>query len=127
MSTRGQVFVAMPNDGSCENIWNQEVLPALGAVKLDAVRLTPVANSEDVIPKIKESIDQCGVLIALTYDRNPHVYFEIGYALAQNKPCIVVTGNPEIQEFFGRSAKMVLTEMQRDGITKELERLLASL
>lgn len=104
MSYSKRIFVAMPNDGSCETFWNgiQFTLPT------ELVRLRTIIPSAEAISKIAEEIDRCDTLIGIVFDRNPNVYFEIGYALARAKDCIVVTSDPAVAEFFAAATTVIL-------------------
>lgn len=102
-----RLFVAMPNDGSCERYWTDAVLPAARDVQAAAVRLKTLPSQGDVLARISAEIDMCDVFLALALSRNANVYLEIGYAIAKLKPCLIVSDDERVGSFFRRSATVV--------------------
>ena len=121
MKTSERVFLAMPNDGSCDVILNAYVKPTVLQNCADLVRLGRIIDEHDAISRIMEKIDYCDTLIALVFGRNPHVYFEIGYAVAKRKRCIVVTTDSTIDNFFAAATAVILVESHSDDFSGRLK------
>lgn len=107
MTPRTRLFVAMPNDGSCEGYWSDAVLPAARDIQASAVRLKTLPSRHGVLARISAEVDACDVFLALALSRNANVYLEIGYAIAKQKPCIIVSDDEGVRTFFQSFATIV--------------------
>lgn len=104
MTRASRIFVAMPNDGGSEVIWDRALRPAIEALSIDPVRVRTSAPSGGILPAICNEIDRTDALIALVLERNAHVYLEVGYALARKMRCLIITDQPQIAGFFAGPA-----------------------
>ena len=110
MNKNAEIFFAMPNDGSCESLWRNLLEPAAVKLGVSAVRIRLHPTRCDVLSKMKGRIDSCDVFVGVVLARNANVFLEIGYALAKEKPCLVLAAPDATGEFFDSSAKVVLVE-----------------
>jgi hypothetical protein len=84
------IFVARAFTEQGKNIESETIFPIANELGL---RLVTCANarSANVVETIKTAINSCIGLIAVPLERNPNVFFEIGYAIAMGKPCVLIS------------------------------------
>jgi nucleoside 2-deoxyribosyltransferase len=84
-------FVLMPFGAEFSDIYKlgiQDVCKALGVV---AERVDEQTFSETILERIYRQIEAADFIIADMSGRNPNVFYEVGYAHAKGKLCILLT------------------------------------
>lgn len=84
-------FVLMPFAQEFKDIYKfgiKETADQLGVV---AERVDEQHFSETMLERIYRQIEQCDFIIAEMSGQNPNVFYEVGYAHAKGKLCILVT------------------------------------
>ncbi len=101
MKNELDIFVSMPygSDAHSEGYWKRFFEQGIDPVsaKSDQLGYKPVFHRADLEPSaldLKESVqrllDKCDVCLAVITGANPNVFWEVGYAVAKEKPVIYV-------------------------------------
>ena len=81
-----QVF----DEGKYDKRYNEVYLKSIEAVDLTPIRADKVLGTKPIIETIEESISSADVVLADISESNENVFLELGYALAKNKPCVII-------------------------------------
>lgn len=87
------VFVLMPFDGSFEDVYRLGIVETCKSAGLTAERVDEQRFTETILERIYRQIHAADFVIADVTGRNPNVFYEVGYAHAIDKPCILITQN----------------------------------
>jgi len=86
-------FVLMPFDSKFDDIYNLGIKEAAAKVEFKAERLSEQIFIEGMMDRIYRQIELADVVIADMSDKNPNVFYEVGYAHAKDKLCVLQTGD----------------------------------
>ncbi len=86
-------FVVMPFDKEFNDTYNLGIKDAAKAVSITAERLDEQIFATDMLQKIYSEIDKADLIIADMSNRNPNVFYEVGYCDAKKKMVILITNN----------------------------------
>lgn len=116
------VFVLMPFDERFHDVYRIAIADAADEVGVRAERLDDQIYAEGMLDRIYRQIDAADIVIAEMTDRNPNVFYEVGYAHAKDKLCILITKDAEHIPFdlkhrrhivYGDSLTFLRTELVR--------------
>ncbi len=98
-----KAFIVMPLGESWSNLIHGFVRQSVERVGEDiiAVRADEIADPGRITNQIVEQLHNCDFVIADITGNNPNVAWELGYAHAHNKPCVIMRqeGSTELQPF----------------------------
>lgn len=89
------VFVLMPFHDKFIDTYNLGIKPACIEAGAYAERLDEQIFQESMLQRIYNQINKADIIIADMTDRNPNVFYEVGYAHALNKRVILLTQSNE--------------------------------
>lgn len=84
-------FVIMPFDKKFDDIYKLGIKEVAKECDVKAERLDEQIFHEGMLDRIYRQIDVSDFIIADLTDRNPNVFYELGYADAKGKACILLT------------------------------------
>ena len=84
-------FVIMPFNKEFDDIYKLGIKQAAKDCGVNAERLDEQLFGEGMLERIYRQIDVANFIIADLSDRNPNVFYELGYAHAKEKTCILLT------------------------------------
>lgn len=88
---RPKAFVVMQFSSPYDDLYSHVIKDACQEFDIEAVRADEIYGATGIIIKdVVEQISTCQIVIADISPSNPNVYFEVGYALALNKPIILL-------------------------------------
>ena len=76
--------------GKFDKRYDETIEPALKSSEVDPVRADKILGLQPVIQKIEEAILESSICVAEVSTDNPNVWLELGYALALNKPVVIL-------------------------------------
>ena len=104
------------------NIFSKNIKPAIEkACNIDVFKVDDIFKPEPVIDTIQYLINKADILISDISERNPNVYYEVGYAHALGKKIIFITQNIDGLPFDIRHWKCINYKNTEAGL-KKLER-----
>ena len=89
------VFVLMPFTKDFDDIYKLGIKDCCNQVGFIAERVDEQIYSESILERIYRQIKVCDIVIADMTSKNPNVFYEVGYAHALGKPCILLTQNAD--------------------------------
>lgn len=94
MSVRLSAFILMPFDSSFDDAYRLGIKPALESAGFDATRVDEqIFHREHIVERIYSQIIKADLIVADMSGRNPNVFYEVGYAHAKDKYCILITNS----------------------------------
>jgi|SRR5712671_528171 len=84
-------FVLMPFDTEFDDLYQLGIKEVAAKVGVIAERVDEQKFSESVLERIYRQIDAADIVIAEMTGQNPNVFYEVGYAHAKDKLCILST------------------------------------
>ncbi len=87
-------FVLMPFDAAFDDIYKFGIKEPASELGVLAERVDEQIFSEGILDRIYRQIDVADIIIADMTDQNANVFYEVGYAHAKEKLCILLTSNP---------------------------------
>ncbi|MDR6861398.1 hypothetical protein [Variovorax guangxiensis] len=91
--TKPFVFVLMPFSKDFTDIYRLGIKQAAEKLGLRAERVDEQIYSETMLERIYQQIDAADIIVADMTGQNPNVFYEVGYAHAKKKLCILTTQN----------------------------------
>jgi len=88
-------FVIMPFESSYDDIYKLGIKEAAKECEIMAERLDEQLFSEGMIDRIYRQIEKADIIIADLSDRNENVFYELGFAHAKDKLCLLLTNDAE--------------------------------
>jgi hypothetical protein len=90
MSALGRlsVFVVMPFQDKFDNVFQCGIEPAVCDAGMRCERIDFLHFTDDIIRRVYECIGQADIVVSVTSDKNPNVFYETGYSHALGKPTI---------------------------------------
>lgn len=119
------VFVIMPFRAEFNDVWKGGIQGACRELGLTAVRADMINRSSNITDDIVQSIKDCHVAIADVTENNPNVMFELGYAVARDKPNIIISQSSDYLPFDIRHLRTIVYTNSWSGI-EELRNKLVS-
>lgn len=86
-----KAFVIMPFNENFDDIYQIGIKKTAAEIEVSAYRLDEELFDEGMLDKIYKEIERCDFIIADLSDKNPNVFYELGYAHAIGKLCILTT------------------------------------
>lgn len=84
-------FVIQAFDGSTyDRRYKETIRPALLKANVDPQRADEILGLNPVIEKIETAIKSASICVAEVSEDNPNVWLELGYALALNRPTVIL-------------------------------------
>lgn len=125
-------FVLMPFDDRFDDVYEIGIKEAAQKAGVRAERLSDQLYAEGMLDRIYRQIDGADLVIADMSDRNPNVFYEVGYAHAKEKLVILITDDASSIPFdlqhrrhlvYGDSVSFLREELQRHLLwaVKEIE------
>ena len=93
MSAKPFVFVLMPFNDAFTDIYKLGIKKTAEEAGLRAERVDEQLYSESMLERIYRQIDAADIIVADMTGQNPNVFYEVGYAHAKGKHCILLTQN----------------------------------
>jgi nucleoside 2-deoxyribosyltransferase len=87
-------FVLMPFDSQFDDVYRIGIQEAAASAGVRAERLDEMIFAEGMMEELYRQIQAADIIIADMSDRNPNVFYEVGYADSLEKLCILLTKNP---------------------------------
>ncbi|PLP96791.1 hypothetical protein CYJ10_30920 [Cupriavidus pauculus] len=86
-------FVVMPFDKKFKDLYLYGIKDTAAKLGVRAERLDEQIYQEGMLERIYRQIDLADIVIADMSDKNPNVFYEVGYAHAKGKLCILLTSD----------------------------------
>ncbi len=84
-------FILMPFDKKFDDIYNLGIKSAAVEANILAERVDEQFYEENMLDRIYNQIELSDFIVADMTDKNPNVFYEVGYAHAKGKICILLT------------------------------------
>ncbi|MBN8835649.1 MAG: hypothetical protein J0I09_00165 [Sphingobacteriia bacterium] len=110
------VFVIMPFNKEFNDVWKGAIEKASKAEGYKALRVDMINKSSNITDDIIESIRKCKIAIVDVSSNNANVMFELGYAVALEKPNIIISQSVEFLPFDIRNIRTILYQNSWSGI-----------
>lgn len=92
MTERLFAFVLMPFESTFDDIYRLGIQAAAGELGMIASRVDEqVFHNEGILDRIRNQIEAADFIIADMTGKNPNVFYEVGYAHAKGKLCVLLT------------------------------------
>jgi hypothetical protein len=88
-------FVLMPFDAAFDDVYQLGIKESAAALGINAERVDKQIFQEGILEKIYREIDLADIIIADMSGQNANVFYEVGYAHAKNKMCILMTSHAD--------------------------------
>jgi len=89
-SEKPRAFVVMEFGASFDELYSEVIKGICGEYQVEVLRADEMYGPGLIIGDIAKQIARAQLVIADVTPRNPNVYFEVGYALAMQKPIILL-------------------------------------
>ena len=86
-------FILMPFDSSFNDVYKMGIKETAQSLGIKAERVDEQIFQEGILDRIYRQIDVADIIVADMSGQNPNVFYEVGYAHAKNKLCILLTNN----------------------------------
>jgi len=96
-----RAFVVMPFGEPWSHVSHAFILKAVAAQEgaLEAVRADQIDQTGRITHQIEEALYSCDVVIADITDNNANVAWELGFAYAHQKPCVIIMQRGHVAPF----------------------------
>lgn len=88
-------FVLMPFDKKFNDFYEFGIKETANSLDIIAERVDEQIFSENILERIYNQIDKADIIIADLSEKNPNVFYEVGYAHAKKKICLHLTQSVE--------------------------------
>ena len=88
-------FVLMPFDSAFDDTYKLGIKETAAQLDISAERVDEQIFQEGILERIYRQIDVADLIIADMSGQNPNVFYEVGYAHAKGKLCILMTNNAD--------------------------------
>lgn len=95
MDPKPFAFVLMPFDKSFDDIYKLGIKETAVGLGFAAERVDEQIYREGILERIYRQIEAADVIIADMSGKNPNVFYEVGYAHAKGKLCVLLTADAE--------------------------------
>jgi len=86
-------FVLMPFDESFDDIYKMGIKETAAQLDIVAERVDEQIFQEGILDRIYRQIDAADIIVADMSGQNPNVFYEVGYAHAKEKICLLLTSD----------------------------------
>lgn len=86
-------FVLMPFTAVLDDIYRLGIKEPATALDIRAERVDEQMFTEGILDRIYRQIDVADIIIADMSGKNPNVFYEVGYAHAKDKMCLLLTND----------------------------------
>lgn len=86
-------FVLMPFDPAFSDVYRLGIKETASKLEILAERVDEQIFQEGILERIYRQIDVADLIIADMSGQNPNVFYEVGYAHAKGKLCVLITKN----------------------------------
>lgn len=118
-------LVLMPFNKEYDDIYVAGIKEVLEERGYHCTRVDEEFFSGQIIDEIRRSITASDVIVAEMTDRNPNVYYEVGYAHGVEKYTILITKDEEKLPFDLRGYKHIVYKGALETLRRELDKNLA--
>jgi len=112
------VFIAMPFDPSFNEVYENAILPAILESNLNPYRVDELKVNSDIVQDIEEGIRNSFMVFADLTNKNPNVFYEVGFARAIGKNVIASTQKREDVTFDLRQRRYIHYTNTERGLKK---------
>jgi nucleoside 2-deoxyribosyltransferase len=95
VETKLFAFVLMPFDPSFEDVYRFGIKEPAAEIGILAERVDEQIYREGILDRIYRQIELADIIIADMTGKNPNVFYEVGYAHAKDKLCILLTSDAD--------------------------------
>jgi nucleoside 2-deoxyribosyltransferase len=88
-------FVLMPFNEEFDDIYKMGIKDTATSLGVKAERVDEQIFQEGILDRIYRQIEAADIVIADMSNQNPNVFYEVGYAHAKEKLCLLLTKNSE--------------------------------
>jgi hypothetical protein len=113
-------FVLMPFDSSFDDIYKLGIKETASQIGIVAERVDEQIFQEGILARIYRPIEAADLIIADMSDQNPNVFYEVGYAHAKGKLCILMTRNASDIPFDLKHHRHIVYENSVSGLRNQL-------
>lgn len=117
-------FVLMPFDSAFDDLYRFGIKEPAAKLGILAQRVDEQLYSEGILERIYRQIEAADIIVADMSTRNENVFYEVGYAHAKDKLCILATSNADDIPFDLKHRRHIVYSSINDlalRITGELE------
>jgi len=116
-------FVLMPFDPSFDDVYKLGIKGAVAqSPDLVAERVDEQIYREGILERIYRQIEVADIIIADMTGQNPNVFYEVGYAHAKGKLCILLTADADDIPFDLKHQRHIVYGKSIVTLRRELER-----
>jgi nucleoside 2-deoxyribosyltransferase len=87
-------FVLMPFHEDYDDIYKMGIKETANTLDIKAERVDEQIFQEGILERIYRQIEAANIIVADMSDQNPNVFYEVGFAHAKEKLCILLTKDP---------------------------------
>ena len=95
MNEMRQGFLMMPFDSKLEWLHDQ-LKEAAFEVDIELIRADDISKPGIIIQQILDSIESADVIVAVCIDKNPNVFFELGYSWHTHDPVLLAKSKEDL-------------------------------
>ena len=95
-------FVLMPFSEEFDDLYKFGIKEPAAGIDVLAERVDEQIYAESILERIYRQIDVADIVIADMSGQNPNVFYEVGYAHAKDKLCILMTSDAQKLPFTAR-------------------------
>lgn len=117
-----KAFVIMPFNEEFDDIYTLGIKETAKELDVEAYRLDEELFDEGMLDRIYADIKSADFIIADLSDRNPNVFYELGYAHANDKLCLLITGDAENIPFDLKHKRHIVYDGSIQKLKKELKK-----
>jgi hypothetical protein len=116
----------MPFSETFKSVYDT-IVAAMTKMGLEAIRADSIPTSAPITENVFNAIEQAGLVIGITSQSNPNVYYELGYAHRVGKETILLTDDPDNLPADLRSLNhLTYSPSDLPGLSAEITRWLES-
>lgn len=117
-------FVLMPFDSKFDDIYKFGIKEPAAQLGVLAERVDEQIYTEGILDRIYRQIELADIIVADMTDQNPNVFYEVGFAHAKDKLCILLTSSAQDIPFDLKHRRHIV---YGESITTLKERLIEEL
>jgi hypothetical protein len=112
------LFAVMPFHEDFRDVWAGGIQRAANGTGLTPIRIDMITASGEVTDDIVTVIEMSEIVVVDVTRNNPNVMFEFGFALAKNKPHVVISQSTEFLTFDIKNVRTIMYQNTWQGIEK---------
>ena len=118
MNEMRQGFLMMPFDSKLDWLHDQ-LKEAASEVDIELIRADDISQPGIIIQQILDSIESADVIVAVCIDKNPNVFFELGYSWHTHDPVLIAKSKEDLP--FDVSAYRTIMNVDKFDATWKIE------